>query len=116
VDAGVPLAFGSDFPVEVESPLWGIHAALTRQDEQGQPPGGWHPEQRLSLDETLRGFTTGAAYASFDEQRLGAIKVGYRADVTLFDQDFFRIPLERIRTSRVTHTIVDGEIVHSANE
>lgn len=115
VDAGVPLAFGSDFPVEIESPLWGIHAALTRQDEQGQPPGGWHPEHRLSLEETLRGFTTGAAYASFDEQRLGAIKVGYRADMTLFDQDFFRIPAERIRTSRVTHTIVDGEIVHSAN-
>ena len=70
-DAGVPLAFGSDFPVEIVNPFWGIYAAITRQDAEGQPAGGWHPEQKLSLEETLRGYTAGAAYAAFAEDRLG---------------------------------------------
>ena len=71
LDAGVPLAFGSDFPVEIVNPFWGIYAALTRQDAKGKPAGGWHPDQRLTLDETLRAFTAGSAYAAFAEDRLG---------------------------------------------
>ena len=59
LDAGVPLAFGSDFPVEIVNPFWGLYAAITRQDDQGNPPGGWHPDQILTLDEALRGFTSG---------------------------------------------------------
>ena len=58
-DAGVTLAHGSDFPVEIVNPFWGIYAGVTRQDAAGNPPAGWHPEQRLSLEETLRGFTAG---------------------------------------------------------
>ena len=75
-DAKVTLAFGSDFPVEIVNPFWGIYAGITRQDAEGKPPGGWHPEQKLSLAETLRGFTAGAAYAGFAEERLGLVKAG----------------------------------------
>ena len=64
LDAKVPLAFGSDFPVEIVNPFWGIYAAITRQDAEGKPPGGWHPDQRLSLEETLRGFTAGCGVRS----------------------------------------------------
>jgi Amidohydrolase family len=60
--AQVPLAFGSDFPVEIVNPFWGIYAAITRQDAEGKPPGGWHPEQRLSLEEALRGFITSSRW------------------------------------------------------
>ena len=111
LDAGVPLAFGSDFPVEVANPFWGIYAALTRQDGQGQPPGGWHPDQRMTLEETLRAFTAGPAHAAFDEARLGALKVGMRADVTVVDRDLFKAVPRDVLKAEVTTTIVDGEVV-----
>jgi predicted amidohydrolase YtcJ len=111
LDAGVPLAFGSDFPVEVVNPFWGIYAALTRQDERGHPPGGWHPDQRMTLEETLRAFTAGSAHAAFDEDRLGALKVGMRADVTVVDRDLFKAEPKDVLKARVTMTVVDGEVV-----
>ncbi|MEJ7639136.1 MAG: amidohydrolase family protein, partial [Singulisphaera sp.] len=111
LDAGVPLAFGSDFPVEVVNPFWGIYAALTRQDEQGHPPGGWHPDQRMTLEETLRAFTAGSAHAAFDEDRLGALKVGMRADVTVVDRDLFEAEPRDVLKAKVTMTVVDGEVV-----
>ena len=77
-DAKVPLAFGSDFPVEIVNPFWGLYAAITRTDAQGQPAGGWHAEHLLSLEEALRGFTAGAAYAAFGEGRLGMVRRGMR--------------------------------------
>jgi predicted amidohydrolase YtcJ len=116
LDNKVPLAFGSDFPVEVVNPFYGIYAALTREDERGKPAGGWHPDQRMTLDETLRAFTSGAAYAAFAEGRLGILKPGYRADVTVLDRDPFKAtPLEVLRT-RVLTTLVDGEPVFDAGE
>jgi predicted amidohydrolase YtcJ len=116
LDGGVPLAFGSDFPVEIVNPFWGIYAALTRQDEKGQPPGGWHPDQRMTLDETLSAFTAGSAYAAFDENRLGILKPGMRADLTIVDRDLKRAtPMDVLRT-KVTGTIIDGEIVFERNE
>src|SRR5262249_18557995 len=96
LDARVPLAFGSDFPVEGGDPLGGLYAALTRQDAEGRPEGGWHPDQRMTLDETLRAFTAGAAFAAFAEGRLGALKPGMRADITIFDRDLFREPAPRV--------------------
>jgi predicted amidohydrolase YtcJ len=111
LDGGVHLAFGSDFPVEIANPFWGIYAAITRQDEKGEPAGGWHPAQRMTLDETLRAYTAGSAYAAFDENRLGILKVGMRADVTVVDRDLFRVkPLDLLQ-AKVTATLVDGEIV-----
>ena len=110
--AGVRLAHGSDFPVEIVSPFWGIYAGITRQDAEGKPSGGWHPEQKLSLDETLRGFTSGAAYAAFAENRQGVLKPGYRADLTLIDRDLFGSVPARLLESRVLATVIDGAVAY----
>ena len=109
-EAGVALAHGSDFPVEVVNPFWGIYAGITRQDAAGKPSGGWHPEQKLTLEETLRGFTAGAAYAGFAEKRLGILKPGFRADLTLIDRDLFQTDPAGVLGSRVVATVVDGVV------
>ena len=111
VDARVPLAYGSDFPVEIVNPFWGIYAAVTRQDAEGRPEGGWHPEHRLTVEEALRGFTAGSAYAQFSEDRVGILKGGYQADLTLLDRDPFRIPPKELLSTKVLMTIVDGQVV-----
>jgi predicted amidohydrolase YtcJ len=112
LDAKVPMAFGSDFPVEIVNPFWGIYAALTRRDANDQPSGGWHPEHRLTVEETLRAFTAGAAYAGFAEERLGKLAPGFRADLTLVDRDPFRLTPREVLDSKVIMTIIDGKIVH----
>jgi predicted amidohydrolase YtcJ len=109
-EAGVKLANGSDFPVEIVNPFWGIYAGITRQDAEGKPSGGWHPEQKLSLDETLRGFTSGAAYAAFAEDHIGILKPGYRADLTLIDRDLFEADPAGVLGARVVATVVDGAV------
>jgi predicted amidohydrolase YtcJ len=108
------IAFGSDFPVEIPSPFWGLYAAVTRQDASGEPEGGWHPDQRLALEDALRYFTAGSAYASFDENRLGVLKPGYRADLTIVDRDLFNVLPKEMLESRVVMTVIDGEIVYEA--
>ncbi len=115
-DAGVTLAHGSDFPVEIVNPFWGIYAGVTRQDAAGKPSGGWHPEQRLTLEETLRGFTAGAAFAAFAEDRVGILKAGLRADLTIVDRDLFVAEPKDLLGSQVSMTIVDGVVVHDAGE
>jgi predicted amidohydrolase YtcJ len=112
-EAGVSLAFGSDFPVEVQNPFWGIYAALTRQDAAGNPRGGWIPQHRLPLDLILAAYTSGAAYAAFEERRLGTLQPGFRADFILIDRDLATSSPEAILQTRVTHTVIDGEIVHA---
>jgi len=110
LDKGVPLAAGSDFPVEEVSPLFGIYAAVTRQDGSGAPPGGWYPRQRMTLDEAIAAFTYGAAYAQFAEDTRGRIAVGRAADLTVFDG-----PLAADRSllaRKVALTIVGGEVVY----
>jgi predicted amidohydrolase YtcJ len=109
LDRGIPLAFGSDFPVETVSPLAGIYAAVTRQDPAGNPQGGWHAEQKLTLDEALAAFTTGGAYAEFAEARRGVLAVGRDADLTVFDRAL--APDRSLLETRVDFTIVAGEIV-----
>jgi predicted amidohydrolase YtcJ len=116
VDAGVTLAYGSDFPVEIVSPWWGIYAGVTRQDPQANPEGGWHPEQRLSLEETLKGFTAGAAFAAFAEDKVGILKPGLRADLTIVDRDLFVTKNSDLLASRVLMTIVDGAVVYDAGK
>ena len=111
IEAGVPLAFGSDFPVEIVNPFWGIYAGITRQDADGKPSGGWHPDQILTLEETLRGFTAGAAYAAFAEERLGILKPGFRADLTVVDRDLFEVKPKELLASKVIGTIIDGKVV-----
>jgi predicted amidohydrolase YtcJ len=112
LDARVPLAFGSDFPVEVVNPFYGIYAAITREDESGKPAGGWHPDQKLSLEETLHAFTTGAAHAAFDEDRLGVLRAGYLADLTVMDRDPFKIAPAEVLKTKVLLTVVGGEVAY----
>jgi predicted amidohydrolase YtcJ len=116
IDAKVPMAFGSDFPVEIVDPFWGLYAAITRQDDRGNPTGGWHPDQRLTLDESLRGFTAGAARAAFAEDRLGMLRPGFRADLTVVDRDLFEVSPAEVRHARVNMTIVDGQIVYDRRQ
>ncbi len=112
LDAGAALAFGSDAPVESPNPFWGLHAAVTRQRPDGSPgPQGWYPEQRLTLDQALRGFTTGAAYAAGWEDRLGRLAPGYYADLLVLDQDPFACPAEALYTLRPQMVMVGGEWV-----
>ena len=111
--AGVRLAGGSDFPVERESPLLGIYAAVTRQDLEGKPPGGWYPDQRLTRREALRLFTEDAAYAEFAESRRGRIAAGFDADLTVLDRDIVSdaLPAAEIPKAKVLATVVGGEVV-----
>jgi len=111
VEAGVPLALGSDFPVEQVSPLLGLYAAVTRQDLDGKPRSGWLPAQRLSLAEAVRGFTAGAAFAEFAESQIGNIAVGRKADFTVLSADPFAIDARGIPRDRIEATVVDGTVV-----
>jgi hypothetical protein len=106
----VPLAFGSDFPVESPNPFHGLAVAISRVDAQGQPPGGWLPEQRVTLEQALNGFTHAAAYAAFAEDRLGTLERGKYADFVLIDRDIFAgQPPQRIRETKVIETWVAGQ-------
>jgi predicted amidohydrolase YtcJ len=107
--SGAHLALGSDFPVESPDPRLGLYAAVTRQDRDGQPPGGWLPDQRLSPAEALRGFTADAAYAGFDEHDVGQLKSGLRADFVVLASDPLAVPASQIDDLRVESTWVDGK-------
>jgi len=110
-DGGARLALGSDSPVETFDPLIGLHAAVTRQRRDGTPAEGWYPEQRLTIEEAIHGFTLGAAYAGYAEHELGSIEPGKLADLTVLSDDLTRIPPEAIPEVRVLRVMVDGEWV-----
>ncbi len=113
LDSGAVLAFGSDFPVEQVNPMLGIHAAVTRQDQQGWPEGGWQAQERISREEAILAFTRDAAYAGFMEQQVGSLEVGKRADFIVLEEDIMEIPAEKIPGIRVLQTWVDGKQVFS---
>lgn len=106
----IPLAAGSDFPVEEPSPLLGIYSAVTRQDQQGAPAAGWLPAQRLSLDEAIAAFTSGAAFAEGAEATRGVIAVGKEADVTVYDRPL--TPDRALLTTPIRMTIVEGRVAY----
>ena len=95
LEAGTTLTGGSDAPVESANPLWGIYAAVTRQDNQGRPPGGWNPGQRMTRGEALAAYTFGPAYASFQDADRGALRPGQWADITIIDRDVVDGPAVR---------------------
>lgn len=110
-DAGVVLALGSDCPVADPNPFLGIHAAVTRQRQDGTPTGGWHPEQRLSVAEAVQGYTLGPAIASGQVDRLGTLSPGKLADLIVLDRDIFSIPAQEIGATQVVMTVFDGRIM-----
>ncbi|MCX7285124.1 MAG: amidohydrolase [Novosphingobium sp.] len=114
--AGVRLAFGSDAPVELADPWAGLAAAISRQGPDGQPAGGWQPQERLTPAEALAAYTADAAFAGFAETRFGRLAPGLRADFVLVDADPLTASPSRIRATKVSETWVGGGRVWSAEE
>ncbi len=108
LDAGTIIANGSDFPVESPNPFWGLHASVTRQDQNNEPPGGWFPEERMSLIEAFASFTLDAAYAGHQEEILGSLEPGKKADFVFLDQDMFAVPVFELWKIQATETWVNG--------
>jgi len=112
LDAGARVAFGSDWFVAPPTPLEGIYAAVTRRTLDDRNPGGWVPEQRITVEEALRAYTIAGAHASFEEGEKGTLERGKLADFVLLDRDLTRIAPEAIRDARVLVTVVGGRVVH----
>lgn len=111
--AGVHMPNGSDFPVESPNPLLGMYAAITRQDRNGNPPGGWMPDQRLTPEQALHSWTVEGAYAAFEEDRKGRFAPGMMADFVVLSDDILHGDPARILKARVKMTVVGGEVVYS---
>jgi predicted amidohydrolase YtcJ/beta-lactamase class A len=112
LDAGAALVFGSDWFVAPLSPILGIHAAVTRQTIDGKNPRGWVPEQKISVEEAVRAYTSSGAYAEFGERSKGTLEIGKLADVVVLSQDIFRVNPEEIQNTKVLYTIVGGQVVY----
>ena len=115
--AGIPLALGSDVPVDTADPLRILHAAVTRRDDRGDPAESpWLPDQALTLTQALWGYTVGAAYAGGQEARQGSLAPGKLADLVVLAEDPFTLPPERLAEAQVAATLVGGELVHGVLE
>jgi predicted amidohydrolase YtcJ len=113
LDSGAVLAFGSDSPVVSLNPLLGIYAAVTRRTLDNKNPNGWYPEQKTTLDEAVRAFTWGSAYAEFQDDVKGTLEVGKLADFVVLTKDIFSINPIEIQNVKVLTTVVDGKVVYS---
>jgi hypothetical protein len=111
LDAGVPLAFGTDWFVEPLDPRLGLYAAVTRESTEGGPPGGFEPQERVSLEDALDAYTRGSAYAEFAENRKGTLTVSRLADFVVFARDLFAVPPRAILTTPIDLTVVGGRVV-----
>jgi predicted amidohydrolase YtcJ len=114
LDAGASLAFGSDWPVAPLDPLLGIKAAVRRQTLDGKHPNGWLPEQKITLEEAVRAFTFGSAYAEFAEPVKGTLTPGKLADLVLLDRDLHQTDPAAIDQARVVLTVMDGKVVYDS--
>ena len=110
--SGARIAGGSDFPVESHNPFLGLYAAVSRQNLDEQPPGGWHPSERMNRLQALRAFTIDAAYAGFDEDRIGSIETDKLADFIVIDRDYMTCHTREIADIRVVATYVEGSPVY----
>jgi predicted amidohydrolase YtcJ len=109
--AGVRLAFGTDYPVEPLDPMIGLYACVTRERPEGGPAGGWIPQEKISMDDCISGYTAGSAYAEFEEANKGTLAPGKLADIVVLSADVTKIaPKEILKTQAVT-TIVGGRVV-----
>jgi predicted amidohydrolase YtcJ len=113
--SGCRVAAGSDFPVESERPLLGMYAAVTRQDGEGRPEGGWTPGERMTREQALRAFTVDAAHAAFEEKEKGTLERGKLADFTVLDTDLLTCPPKDILKAKVLMTVIGGEVVYRAS-
>lgn len=113
-DAGAKLAFGTDYQVEPLNPMEGLYAAVTRKDRLGEEGEGWHPEQKISMEDAIRFYTLGSAFAQFMDDRKGMIRPGYLADIVITDKDLLTIPDNEIMKTEVDYTIVGGKVVYES--
>lgn len=112
LNKGVPLAFGTDYPIEPVTPFRGLYAAVTRKSENGKQE--YFPEQRLTIDQAIAAYTSGAAYAEFEEKDKGKLATGMLADFVVLDRDITSIPAEKILGTKVLRTVVGGKTVYQA--
>ncbi len=115
-DAGAMLAFGTDYQVEPLNPMEGLYAAVTRKDRLGEAGNGWHPEQKISMEDAIKYYTLGSAYAQFMENRKGKIKTGFLADIVIVDKDLLTIPENEIMKTKVDYTITGGKVVYASGK
>jgi predicted amidohydrolase YtcJ len=113
---GARVTFGSDWTVAPLDPIAGIYAAVTRRTLDDKNPGGWFPDQKISVEQALKCYTVNNAYASFQEDKLGMLKVGMLADFAVLSDDIFTIAPEKIRDINVLRTIVNGKEVYTRKE
>jgi predicted amidohydrolase YtcJ len=107
--SGAKLAFGTDFPVESPNPFPGLSAAISRQDVEGQPPGGWIPSELLSFEQALQAYTRGAAYAGFAEDKIGSLEPGKWADFVIVDRDPTKVDPQSLARAQVLETWIAGK-------
>jgi hypothetical protein len=116
LDADAQLVFSSDWPACTSlNPIRGIHDAVNRRNPFGYPVGGWIPQERISIFEAMKAYTSMGAYSSYEEARKGLLKVGYLADIVILSKDLFTIEPMEIHRVSVEMTLVDGKIVYSKN-
>ena len=113
-DAGTIIAFGTDYQVEPLNPMEGLYAAVTRKDRLGEDGEGWHPEQKIKMDEAIKFYTLGSAYSQFMEDRKGMIKKRFLADIVIVDKDLLTIPENEIMKTKVDYTITGGKVVYAS--
>ncbi len=116
LNEGAILAFGTDYQVEPLNPMEGLYAAVTRKERNGEAGNGWFPEQKLSMEEAIKYYTWGSAFAQFMEDRKGKIKPGYLADIVITDRDLLTIPENEIMKTKIDFTIVGGKVVHTSGQ
>jgi hypothetical protein len=113
---GVVIANGTDAPVESVNPFHGLFAAVTRQSRDGQPPGGWHPEEKMTRDEALKSYTIWPAYAAFEDKIKGSIQPGKLADFVVIDRDYMNCGESEIKDIRALRTVIGGRVVYPVKE
>jgi predicted amidohydrolase YtcJ len=109
---GARLAFGTDYPIEVVSPFRGLYACVTRQLPDGTPAGGWQPQEKISLEDCIRAYTSGTAYAEFEEGKKGELKVGEYADFVVLSNDLTKVPPSDYVKTQVLRTVAGGRTVY----
>jgi predicted amidohydrolase YtcJ len=115
-DAGAILAFGTDYQVEPLNPMEGLYASVTRKDRLGEKGEGWHPEQKIRMEDAIKYYTLGSAYSQFMENRKGMIKSGFLADIVIVDKDLLTIPENEIMKTKVDYTIVGGKVAYASGK
>ncbi len=114
--AGGRLAFGSDWPVVFLDPRLGLNTAVNRTTPEGEPPGGWIPQERLRMSQALEAYTAGSAFAEFAEGEKGSLRPGMLADITVFDRDLLSEPANEVLSAQVRATIVGGQLLCEADD